>query len=128
MTKADERIDDLKEVVKNIDNRLNKVEENVAKTREEALMDKSYLKDLIVEAVSKGNEKILSEVNCLKIDVDTLKNAEGKRALENRKETLKTVRSVIIGVVVTFFGTILLNNAISIIAYNTTNQEVIQND
>lgn len=113
------------------ENRIDKLEKRVEKLEEKdhaIQMDqlKQYrsLEQLIAKAVAEGNKMIYEKLEKLDFRVTELENKDAKKALEKNKEIWKTVRSVIISIVVTFFATILLNNLISIANDSIESKEV----
>lgn len=95
------RIDDLKDTVSGIDKRLSKVEEKISETREDVLNGNALLKELIIEAVSKGNEKAFSLIGEIDERVCSLENAEARKALEDKRQNKKFIRDVVLGGIVT---------------------------
>ena len=111
MATIDERVDDLS-------GRVQKIEDKLSLTREEALKTEKNLSDLITKAVSEGNKEIKNALDKLDKRVLILENAEGAKALEEKNQFWKTARTTIIGVIITFFVTVLLNNLIIIVTSN----------
>lgn len=113
------------------ENRIDKLEKRVEKLEEkdhtielDQLKQYRSLEQLIAKAVAEGNKTIYEKLEKLDLRVTELENKDAKKALEKNKEIWKTIRSVIISVIVTFFATILLNNLISIANDNIESKEV----
>ena len=113
------------------ENRIDKLEKRVEKLEEkdhtielDQLKQYRSLEQLIAKAVAEGNKAIYEKLEKLDFRVTELENKDAKKALEKNKEIWKTIRSVIISIVVTFFATILLNNLISIANDNIESKEV----
>lgn len=80
--------------------------------------DLHELEKMITNAVRSGNEPILLEIESMKKRIVILETSEANKALEKSREAWKTVRTVLISGIVTFFVTLLLNNAVSLINDN----------
>ena len=113
------------------ENRIDKLEKRVEKLEEkdhaielDQLKQYRSLEQLIAKAVAEGNKGIYEKLEKLEDRVIVLENKEAQQALAKNKEIWKTVRSVIISVIITFFATILLNNLISIANDNIESKEV----
>lgn len=108
---TDERIDKLEK-------RVDKLEEHNHEQDMTELQKYNNLEKLIAKAVEEGIEKVMQKFETLEKRITTLENAEAQKALKTNQEIWKTVRGIIISVVVTFFATVLLNNLISIASSN----------
>lgn len=119
MTKTDDRFEDFKEVIGSIDKRVKTLEDKMSDTREDVLKSESKLKDLITEAVSKGNENIMAKLEEQDKRIIALENAEAKKALEEKKDKKKFTRDVVVaGIVSVTIGWVVLgflNNFASIV-------------
>jgi hypothetical protein len=113
----EDRVNKLEQKIEEHDNKIINIEKK-------QLTDWYELSDLITKAVEKGIEKISKELQEAKCEIDVLKSAEGKRAIEQKGEFWKTVRTVLLGVVITFFATILLNNFIAMASSSTNAKQV----
>ena len=109
------------------DDRISKIEKEIDKIKEIIhsqeilqLKDKTELKELISQAVETGNEKIIKKIEDQDKRIMILENQEAKRALSQKQEFWKTVRTVGI----TFFATLLLNNFTAIISNNISNENI----
>lgn len=113
-----EEVDDLRRRVKAL-------EDKVSDTREDALKSESRLKDLIAEAVSKGNESIMTKIEEMKKDVDMLKNAEANRALEQKKNTYSLIKTTAITMIAGYVIMAMFTNGVAIIseALKTSNEK-----
>lgn len=78
---------------------------------------------MITQAVTEGINPIIEKIDKQEKRIVCLEQAEAKKALEDKMQFWKTARITVLGVVVTFFATILLNNAISLIA-NTPSDNI----
>lgn len=87
------------------------------------MQDKFDLSNLIKDAVSEAVKPLIERLEEQEKRIIALENADAKKALESKNEIYKSIRSIIISVVVTFFATILLNNLISIANDNTNIKE-----
>ena len=105
MATIDERVDDLS-------GRVQKLEDKMSLTREEALKSEKNLSDLITKAVADGNKEIKSTLDKLDKRIIALENAEAQKALDEKKMFWNTVTKTIMTIVITFFVTLLLNNLI----------------
>ena len=104
------------ERIEKLEIRVEKLEDKQQNSELDSLKQYTQLEKLIAKAVSEGNKEIFDKLKELEDRVNTLENAEAHKALESKKQFIKSVTSVIISVIVTFFGSIILNNLISIIA------------
>lgn len=127
MTKADDRIDDVKFALGAIDKRVKDLEDKVGKTREEALASNLEQYKMITKAVAEGNKPIMEKIDEIDKRIIVLENAEANKALEDKRQFWRTARTTVLGVVITFFATVLLNNLI-IIASSNNNNNNTQND
>ena len=106
---SDERLNKIEEKIKEHDDKIIELEKR-------QLTDRFELSNLITEAVNKAIEPLIKKIEAQDKRINTLENAEANKALENKKQFMKCVTSVIISVIVTFFASVILNNLISIIA------------
>ena len=83
MTKADDRIDDFKEVIKVIDGRVKELEDKVAE----------------------GNKPIMEKIEEQDKRIIVLENAEANKALEDKRQFWRTARTTVLGVVITSIAT-----------------------
>lgn len=87
-----ERIDDLKEVVNNIDKRVLVLENKLSDTREEALKSERKLAELITNAVKDGNKQTAELIENIETRVCNLEKSSGEKA----KYILKTIFATVI--------------------------------
>lgn len=97
-----------------IESKLNEHDKKIQDLEKKQLSDKFELSKLITEAVNKAVEPLLKKLEKQNDRITALEQAEAQKALKKNQEMWKTIRSVIISVVVTFFATIIINNLISI--------------
>lgn len=117
MDKIRTEIEGIKEDIKEIKQKINKLEEWRYEHDLSSLKNLSDLKIMITDAVKEGNEPILKIVNEHTQQITKLENAEAQKALEEKKSNRKQIWSVAISVIVTFFVSILLNNLGDILTY-----------
>lgn len=106
-----------------IEQRIVNLEEKAVKIEKIQMQDKFDLSNLIKDAVSEAVKPLIERLEEQEKRIITLENADARKALESKNEIYKSIRSIIISVVVTFFATILLNNLISIASDNTNIKE-----
>lgn len=104
---TDDRID-------KIESKLNEHDKKIQDLEKKQLSDKFELSKLITEAVNKGVQPLLEKLEKQDKRITALEQAEAQKALKKNQEMWKTIRSVIISVIITFFATIIINNLISI--------------
>lgn len=86
--------------------------------------DKAELKQLIIDAVEKGTDKISKKIEEHEKRISILENAEAAKIKKQYDDTIKTIRTTIITIIVTFFATLCLNNLLSIaIDQHTENKD-----
>ena len=108
------------ERINKIEARLDEHEDKINCLEKKQMSDRFELSNLITEAVNKGLKPLMEKQEEQGKRITVLENAEAQKALEKNKEVWKTIRSIILSIVVTFFVTVLLNNLISIIAATQT--------
>lgn len=129
MATADDRIDDLKDVVEDINGRVRCLENKLGDTREDALKSKKELSDLIYKAVKDGNKETDSYLQEMqktfkKLDerVSVLEHAEADKALKQRRDITKLIMTGIISTVVGWVVLGFLNNYASITSDKIRNE------
>src|SRR5574344_232069 len=100
--------------VEAIDGRLITLEDKFYKMDKQTSLDLMELSNLITKAVADGNKETLKVIDDMKKEFDNrisiLENSEANKALEQKKETKKFIRDVIIaGIITTTIGWIVLS-------------------
>jgi len=108
------------ERINKIEARLDEHEDKINCLEKKQMSDRFELSNLITDAVNKGLKPLMEKQEEQGKRITILENADAQKALEKNKEVWKTIRSIILSIVVTFFVTVLLNNLISIIAATQT--------
>lgn len=102
-----------------LEQRVEKLEEKLNSSEKEQIENYYELTNLIKQAVEEAVKPLLEKLEKQEKRISELENADANKALEKNKEVWKTVRSVIISVIITFFATLILNNLIAIANDNT---------
>lgn len=125
---TDERIEKLEKRVEQHEEKINCLEKKQMK-------DTYDLKAMIVDAVNQSIKPLITKIEEQGKDqriineaqdkrISALENAEAQKALKNSQEIWKTIKSVIITAIITFFLSILLNNFIASITESINNENI----
>lgn len=116
------------ERIEKLENRVEKLEKHNYEQDMNELQKYNDLEKLIAKAVEEGISKVLEKFEKLEARVSTLEQAEAQKALKRSVEFWKTVKSVLITTIVTFFASILINNFVAMVTSNTNQktEEVYQ--